>query len=464
MKAVFENAIFYSPVLIQNIALSIYGLKTQYIRYGGNYTNYYNTVSAHLAYNQSELNAYIQSTLIKTINDAAENVPYYKALFQRENIHPDSIKSIDDLKRIPILEKEPLREAPKKFIHKTFNSNRLLIVHTTGSTGTPLKIYCNNETRQRNYAFYSRYLNQAGISFKQNRATFGGRIIVPSKQKNPPFWRNSFFQRNILFSSYHLTDANIPSYIRKLTKIKPDYIDTYPSSLYCIASYAETHNINLKGITKAITTSAETLYPEQRKVIEGVFGVPIYDQYGAAEMCIFVGQCKEGNYHIHTDYGVVEFLREDGSQAKAGEDSEIICTSFINPVMPLIRYRIGDTGIYSDRPCGCGSLFPVMEKISGRVDDVITTPDGKKIGRLSPVMKGIPVKEIQFIQKVLSEVEVLVVKAQGYDENTEIELINQLRKRLGEDISMDIKYVDRIHRGKGAKLKSIVSMITPVHN
>ena len=366
------------------------------------------------------------------------------------------------LKKIPILEKDEIRKAPQNFINKKFNANRLLVVHTTGSTGTPLKIYCNTETRQRNYAFYNRFLNQVGIAFKRRRATFGGRIIVPSKQKKPPFWRYSYFQKNLLFSSYHLTDENIPFYIQQLTKFKPDYIDTYPSSLFCIAQYAKSHNINLRGITKEITTSAETLFPEQRHVIEAVFGVPIYDQYGAAEMCVFVGQCKEGNYHIHTDYGVIEFLREDGSKAKAGEESEIICTSFINPVMPLIRYRIGDRGIFSDSPCRCGSIFPVMEKILGRIDDVIITPDGKKIGRLSPVMKGFPVKEIQFVQKVQSEVDVFIVKAPGYDDNTEFELINQLRNRLGEVISINLKYVDQINRGKGAKLKSIVSLITTV--
>lgn len=462
MKSIAENLFLKSPVFLQNIALSIYGLKSQYIRLGGNYQNYYDRASSHLKYTQTELNAYIESVLIKTINDAVENVPYYRELFQRENIPSHAIKSIEDLKRIPILEKDEIRKAPRNFVNETFNANSLLIIHTTGTTGTPLKIYSNAETRQRNYAFYNRFLNQAGIAFKRKRATFGGRIIVPAKQKSPPFWRYSYFQKNLLFSSYHLTDENIPFYIQQLTKFKPDYIDTYPSSLFCIAQYAKSHNIDLRGITKGITTSAETLFPEQRHTIESVFGVPIFDQYGAAEMCVFVGQCKEGKYHIHTDYGVIEFLREDGSGAKPGEESEIVCTSFINPVMPLIRYRIGDRGIFSDRACKCGSVFPVMEKILGRIDDVIITPDGKRIGRLSPVMKGFPVKEIQFVQKVQSEVDVFIVKAPGYDDNAEIELINQLRNRLGEVILINIKYVDRINRGKGAKLKSIVSLIAVV--
>ena len=112
MKSILEKVILASPVSVQNFAFSIYGLKSQYIRYGGNYTNYYNMVSSHLKYTQTELNAYIESALIKTINNAVENVPYYKALFRRKNIPSNAIKSIEDLKRIPILEKD---EVASKF-------------------------------------------------------------------------------------------------------------------------------------------------------------------------------------------------------------------------------------------------------------------------------------------------------------------------------------------------------------
>ena len=264
----------------------------------------------------------------------------------------------------------------------------------------------------------------------------------------------------MLFSSYHITEENIPYYIDKLVKFKPDYIDAYPSSLYSIARYAQKHNINIKKVTNGITTSAETLLPDQRETIETVFGVPVTDQYGAAEMCIFVGQCKKGNYHIHSDYAVVEFLKEDGSQAGPGEEAEIVCTGLINPVMPLVRYRIGDRGILSDKKCKCGSPFPVMEKILGRMDDVIVTPDDRRVGRLSPVLKGFPVKEVQYIQKTVDALEVLIIKDCGYTGDTDKDVISELRKRLGHDICIGIKYASVIKRGRGGKLKTVISHIT----
>ncbi|MCW9006246.1 MAG: hypothetical protein OQK70_13365 [Gammaproteobacteria bacterium] len=459
MKLTLETILLKSPVFLQNLAFSIYGLKTQLIRYGGNYNNYYKSVLSHYKFDMAKLNKYMESAFLNSINDAAKNVPYYRELINKNNIDLNGIHSLDDLKILPLLEKSEIRKSPASFINERFDVSKLFVIHTTGTTGTPLKIYSNAQSRQKNYAFYNRFLSNVGIDVKGKRATFGGRIIVSSDQQKPPFWRYSYFQKNLLFSSYHLTNINIPIYIQKLRDYRPDYIDSYPSSLFCISQYAKSHNIDLRGVTKGITTSAETLFPEQRSIIESVFGVPVYDQYGAAEMCVFVSQCVEGKYHIHTDYGLVEFLREDGTSAEPGEESEIVCTSFINPVMPLIRYRIGDRGSFSDKKCNCGSPFPVMEKISGRKDDVIITPDGKKIGRLSPVMKGFPVKEMQFIQRKKSEVDVLIVKESNYDDNSEFELIKQLRKRLGDVILIKIEYVDKIHRSKGAKLKSIVSLL-----
>ncbi len=459
MKSLVDAIYLNSSPSLQNIALSLYGLRLNRIRRAGEYSNYFNTINKHLYFDHKSLSVYIEEMLKTVINGAIKNVPYYRELFQTCGLAAKDIQTIEDIKKIPLLEKHLLRSAPHRFINENYNVNKLLYIHTTGTTGTPLRIFCNKNILQLNFAYYDRFLSQGGINFKGRRATLGGRIIAHPEQRNSPFWRYSYFQKNLLFSSYHLTDNNIPTYIDQLIKFGPDFIDSYPSSLYHIAKYARDHNIDLKGVTRGITTSAETLFPEQRELMETVFGVPVYDQYGAAEMCAFVGQCKEGSYHIHTDYGVLEFLREDGTYAYPGEEAELVCTGFINPLMPLIRYRIGDRGIRSDKYCKCGSVFPVMEKILGRMDDIIVTPDGRRVGRLGPVVRGFPVKEVQYVQRVKESVEVHVVKDEGFTSETERQLIQELRKRLGAAISIQLNYESFIPRGKGGKLKTIISSV-----
>ncbi len=459
MKSLSESLYLRSPRLVQNLALTLYGIRLDLIRHGGNYRKYFATVSNQFNYDHEKLTNHINTLIRKTVADAGAHVPYYRALFDSKKIHFRDIQTVKDLEKIPLLEKKAVRESPSSFVDERYNGKNLLCVHTTGTTGTPLNIYCDQDVRQMNYAFYDRFLSKNGIDCRGTRATFGGRIIVSSGQKKPPFWRYSYFQKNELFSSYHLTDFNIPAYIEQLSKYRPDVIDAYPSSLYTIAKFADNQHISLKGITRGITTSAETLFPECREVIERVFGVPIVDQYGAAEMCVFAGQCREGNYHIHSDYGLLEFLREDGSNAKPGEDAELVCTGFINPVMPLIRYRIGDRGVLSEKRCTCGSIFPVLEKIIGRTDDTIQTPDGRRVGRLSPVLKGFPVKEAQYIQKKKESLTILIVKDAGYTEETEAAIRTELKKRLGTDIMLDVQYADTIARGTGGKQKTVVSYL-----
>ena len=459
MKSTAETIYLKCPVLIQNLLLTLYGYRIQKERYSGLYKTYFQEVNRHLQYGSDELDKYINSTFTSMIRMAAETVPYYRKLFQRYMISPNDIKSVGDLAAIPLLDKHSLRSNPDAFISNRYQKQKLLCIHTTGTTGTPLRIYCDNAVRQRNYAFYNRFLSGNDIQPTGKRATLGGRIIVPPDQTKPPFWRYSYLQKNILFSSYHLSPANLRYYIDALLKLKPDYIDSYPSSLYCIAEYAVRKKVDLNGVTLGITTSAETLFTDQRELIESVFGVPVCDQYGAAEMCVFVGQCPQGQYHIHSDYGIVEFLRENGKPADPGEEAEIVCTGLINPVMPLIRYRIGDRGILSEKRCKCGSHFPVLDKLLGRDDDLIITPEGNKVGRLSPVLKGFPIKETQYIQEDRGSVTVLLVKDVGYAEKDEGSVIAEIRKRLGFEIDINIKYVADIPRGAGGKLKTVISKI-----
>lgn len=265
-------------------------------------------------------------------------------------------------------------------------------------------------------------------------------------------------------SSYHLSEKNMGSYIEVLKNMKPSYIDTFPSSIYAIADYASRNGISIHGITAAIVTSGETLHEFQRKTIEETFDTKVYDQYGSVEMCVFIAQCRYGNYHLASDYSYVELLNEKGERAGPGEEAEVFCTGFINDVMPLIRYRIGDKVLMpsvEQSCCGCGSNFPVIKKVLGRADDVVRTPDGRRIGRLSGVFRGYPVREAQFRQHKPDEMELLIVKGDQYSNDTELKILQEIRKRTGPLLKCSIKYVESIERGKGGKMRLVISQIKP---
>lgn len=454
-----ESLLHTLPTGLQNVALSLYGISLLRNRHGGNYQSYYAQAVARSRASRQQLDEYENETLVRLLRHAVDTVPYYRQLHRQGKFPIEKVERVADVGCLPMLEKSELRLNPEQFVNERHALKDLSVISTTGTTGTPLRIYCNANVRQRNYAFHDRFLTMSGIDKGGLRATIGGRIVVPSAHRNPPFWRHSYFQKNVLFSSYHLNESSMGLYIAKLKSLRPDYIDCYPSSIHSIASHAKKHAISLRGITRAIVTSGETLFDDQKAVVEEQFGVAVFDQYGCAEMSVLVTSCKQGTYHVHSDFGILEILNSNGDPARDGEEGEIVCTGFINDVMPLIRYRIEDRAIAGERHCPCGSALPTVARVLGRDDDVILTPEGDRVGRLSPVLKGFPVREAQYIQEELGEVKVVLVPDAAYGKEDEAKLVRELRMRLGNEIRIEFQYVERIERGKGGKLKSIVSRI-----
>ena len=102
---------------------------------------------------------------------------------------------------------------------------------------------------------------------------------------------------------------------------------------------------------------------------------------------------------------MVEVL-EAGAPVPAGTVGDLVCTGLLNADMPLVRYRVGDRGALApaDEGCRCGRTLPTLATVEGRVDDVLLTPDGRRIGRLDPVFKAdLPVREVISALHVMSD-------------------------------------------------------------
>jgi phenylacetate-CoA ligase len=137
-----------------------------------------------------------------------------------------------------------------------------------------------------------------------------------------------------------------------------------------------------------------------------------------------------------------------------------VCTAFKNPVMPLIRYDIGDIATLSGETCPCGRQSPAVTKIDGRIDSYIVTPDGRQLGRLDFLFKDSNrIEEAQLVQETLDRLSVFVVRSPGYDSSDERSLNADLRSYLGDQIRIDIEYVPKIPREPNGKFRQIVSRV-----
>ncbi|WP_371824031.1 phenylacetate--CoA ligase family protein [Hahella sp. HN01] len=449
------------PPFMQNIALSMYGLQLKVRRYGGIYPGYKKELDEYMA-SMGDVNivkAFQASKIRELVSYAKKNVPYYSECYRllpnECEITLDNFSSV-----VPILDKSTLKSRSSEFRSKE-KCKDIVTINTSGSTGSPLSIACTRSALQKNYAHFEYFLNSNGVNSFDRSATFAGRKIL-SSDSGAPFCRKNFTMNTLLCSSYHLSEKNVASYINELNDWAPIYIDSYPSAVYELACLAKVKGLVLNNKPKCIVTSSETLFSYQRREIEDFFECKVYDQYGQAEMGGTLAQYNsESLYTANPFYGLVEVLDEEGRQVMPGESGALVLTGFINSYMPLIRYKIGDNvTVANSEDAFVGSHALKISEIVGREDDVVLTPEGKRIGRLDPAFKGVVgIGGCQIVQHALDKIELRIVPQGESADNGVAELIQNLKERLGESITFQVTKVQELEKTKSGKVKGVISKL-----
>ena len=459
MHRLLEHGYYRSPVWLQNLAVTAFGYSLHRQRSGADLT-YLETLKESECWSAGQVQDYVDDEVRAMVAHAFTHVPHYRRLAAALGLEASDIRSVKDLRKLPILEKDEIRRTPTDFVSEVPTSSHAPFkLSTSGTTGKPLTIYCDPASRQRHYAFWSRLRGWFGITPGMHRATFFGRIICSPSQQRPPFWRYDRFQRNYLFSSYHLAPQYLDSYCEALRRLQPPEIIGYPSSLAAVA----THILD-RGITdirpRVVFTTAETLLDTQRAAIEAAFSAPVIDQYGCTEMAIFVSQCEKGAYHVHPEHGVLEVVDSSGAPVPPGGVGQAVCTGLINRTMPLLRYRLGDHVALQAGACGCGRNFPRLASVLGRTDDVLVTPSGRPLGRLDPVFK--PLRGLRATQIVQPSRDTLIVRAVvdgTFSKSDSDNLLYELKKRTGDEMKVTLEFVDAIPKGPNGKFRAVVSLL-----
>ncbi|MBN7768878.1 hypothetical protein KUV44_00265 [Marinobacter daepoensis] len=458
MKQQLVKAYLKLPPLVQNVLVSLYGIKLYVERYGVGRRAAEKMLKNSESYSFSEMERLQEDAFVDLAHYAIDNVPFYIEWAKNKGISKSNISSIDDLSLFPVIEKEMIRDSPSSFVSKKYRNKKLISLSTSGSTGSPLEIYTDNHTRTLHYAFFTRLRSWFGVEKRGGRATFLGRIVVPQGQKRPPFWRYDFGQNNLLMSTYHLSEDNLSSYIEKLTAYRPVEIFGHPSSIYRVANYIIDNDSCGKVKPNVVITTAETLMPYQRTAIEKAFDCPVVDQYGCTEMAFFASQCESGEMHFHPEHAIIEIVDSKNCIVKPGVRGQLVATSLISKVMPLIRYKVGDTLSVSEEKSKCHPGFPIIKFLEGRTDDLVYKKDGGSVGRLSPIFRSDKnVTLSQITQEESGDITVLVVPNEKYNDKNREMIRRELVERVGDDLNISIFEVESIPKEKNGKFRPVKS-------
>ena len=435
------------PIFLQTVACSYEGLKICKSRYNRRFAELLQEYIARDSWTYEQKCEYRDKRIQRMVKYCYDFVPYYRRIFNEYGIDYSRIRNLDTLKKLPVITKQDVKDNFDDFISTKIDRKKLIKSHTSGTTGAGFQFYTTNEAINEQWALWWKYRTNLGIERDDWCSVFGGRSIVPVKQKKPPFSRMNFPGKQELFSEYHIDSESIKWYLQELERRKIRWIHGYPSVIHLIAQSINSGEMKLDFKIECITTGAENLLDHQKEAITRAFGVIPYQHYGLSEGVANFSEDKNHEMWVDEDFAAVEFLRND----ETGQE-EIAGTTLCNYAMPLLRYKTNDIA-----HCVETSEGRKIISLDGRNEDYLVLKSGRRIGRLDHIFKDmIHVKEAQFVQKRTGEIELLIVKGPQYTQDDEARLGRELNERLGEE-QIELKYRSNIRKTNTGKLRFVLS-------
>lgn len=394
--------------------------------------------------------------LAQVLHHAATQVPYYRAQWAERRRRGDQA-SWELLENWPVLGKEPVRAKPLEFVADGWDTRKMFRERTSGTTGKPIDIWWSRETVRAWYALLeARARRWHGVRFDQPWAILGGQPVVPGGRTRPPFWVWNAPMHQLYLSANHISRANAPAYWQALADYGVTHLISYTSSAAELARAALELGLAPTAI-KLTLTNSEPVFPWQRATIERGLGGTVRETYGMNEIVAGASECPHGSLHLWPEAGWVEVLSDEHDKPVApGEAGRLICTSLLNTEMPLIRYAVGDRSQPPmATPCACQRTLPVCSGIEGRSNDMLQTPDGRRVYWLNPVFYGLPIREAQLVQESLNTLRVLYVPAPEFSAETQRTIKTRLQARLG-DINVAFEPLPAVPRGPNGKFQAVV--------
>lgn len=445
------------PVALQSGAFSLYGFKLRGQRYGRYFHQKLQELKSSEWWSAEQIQDHQQRKLGEMLLEVYQHVPYYQELFDSAGLDPSRVKGPDDLKSLPLLTKQDVYKNHARLINELYPRQQLHQNLTSGTSGTPLRIFLTREALQFQWAVWWRHRARFGLHFGDKFLMFGARLPVPIAQQKPPFWRHNFAINQVYLSAYHLEPKWTAQVVEWLNRERFDFYTGYPSAMYALASQMQDQGLRLHNRPKYVATGSDMLLPSFERTIRAVFGVPVTEQYGMAEACGNFAKCEYGRFHLDFEFCCVELLPIPGMEHT--KKRKIVFTGLANPAMPFVRYDIGDYCEVSEGQCQCGRSSLSIGAIDGRVEEFIRTPDGRFVMGINQVLEWAPgIREAQIEQNTIDRLTMRVVPGIEYDANRDHQILEQeLRKRIGFDMEVNFVTVDAIARTKSGKFRAVIS-------
>jgi phenylacetate-CoA ligase len=408
----------------------------------------------HERFSREEIRLLQMERLHRTLQRAIRVLPFYAGISPNFSV----FESEDVLRdKFPVISKPDFLAN-----HETLypNGGRVrpwqAIGKTSGTTGSPLRIFRSWKSVWMENAFLKRLWTWGGYHDGMPCAMLRGDLPVPITRRQPPFWFYNRYNNRLIVSVRHLTESCVDAIIEALDRFRPVMLQAYPSAAALLAEYLRNRNRFLD--IPVVFTSSEPLYSHQREAIVERLKCRVMDMYGMAERVALGTECEFGSLHINPDYSYVEILDDNGRPTT--DAGWLVGTTFHNMTMPLIRYRLLDQTRWIGSRCACGRAFPLIEPVTGMLEDLITGSHGAVIcpSVLTFAFKGMRnIAKSQVAQVGESRWEVRIVTTPEFTPADHAELARNIRTLVDSAVDFEIVYRRELPNTAAGKFRWVVN-------
>ena len=314
--------------------------------------------------------AALQLERLKDAVERAANVPFYKNAFSKSKVTPRSIRTLDDVRRLPITTKADLRDGyPLDFL--AVPRAEVARYHcSSGTTGKPIFVAYNRHDLDTWADLCARFLTAGGLRPQHTvHIAFGYGLFTGG------FGLHYGCER-VGAAVLPAASGNTPRQVMLLKDLGADVLVCTPSYALNIAEVAASQGVKPQELSlKFAHFGGEPWTQDMRQQIESELGLMAFNNYGLSEVMGpgVSGECALRNgMHISEDHFLVEALNPDTLEPVAdGERGELVFTTLTKQAMPILRYRTRDIAHLDRTPCPCGRTGARMSRIVGRTDDML---------------------------------------------------------------------------------------------
>lgn len=381
-----------------------------------------------------EISEYQNGRLREALKYLQEHSAFYQRMFRDNDIDIETIRTIDDLTKLPFTEKRDLQLCNDEFL--CVSPEKIVdYITTSGTLGDPVTFGCTDKDLDRLAYNEMKSFSCAGLR--------PGNIVQLMTTIDKRFMAGLAYFLGIrrLGASIIRVGNGMPELQwDTIQRIKPDTIMCVPSFILRLVEYAEQHGIDYRNSSvKRIIGIGEGLREQDfslnllGKRIKEKWDVDLFATYSSTEMGATFSECIYGcGGHVHPELIIVEIIGEDNKPVKDGEVGEVVVTTLGVEGMPLLRFRTGDMSSKVVEKCRCGRNSYRLTPLVGRKNNMIKLK-GTTIypPAINDVLDNTPyvVNYVVVVQNSFAGTDEVVVKV-GVAGNPHVDVIKDLKDRF----------------------------------